>query len=72
MYEKGQNYTVTCKSNNPDILADNGRISSIPRNTQTVSYTVTVKDNYSTWTIYWIKQKALTKVGAFKINAKNN
>ena len=44
MYEKGQNYTVTCKSNNPDILADNGRISSIPRNTQTVSYTVTVKD----------------------------
>lgn len=44
MYEKGQNYTVTCKSNNPDILADNGRILSIPRNTQTVSYTVTVKD----------------------------
>ena len=44
LYQNGQNYTITCKSNNPDILSDNGRIKSIPRYTQTVSYTVTVTD----------------------------
>ena len=38
-------YTVTCKSNNPDILSDNGRIVSIPRYSTTVSYTVTVTNN---------------------------
>ena len=44
LYAKSNNYTITCKSNNPDILQDNGRIINIPNYTQTVSYTVTVQN----------------------------
>ncbi len=44
LYAKSSNYTITCKSNNPDILQDNGRIINIPNYTQTVSYTVTVQN----------------------------
>ncbi len=44
-YEIMKNYndvTITCESNNPDILADNGTIKAAPEVTTTVSYTVTV------------------------------
>ncbi len=41
----GSNYTITSKSNNPDILSDNGRIISFPKKTTTVSYTVTITNN---------------------------
>ena len=36
---------MTCQSNNPEILADNGRIIKVPNSTTTVSYTVTVTNN---------------------------
>ena len=38
-------YTITSKSNNPELLSDNGRILAIPKYSTTVSYTVTVKNN---------------------------
>ena len=38
-------YTITCKSNNPDIISDNGRVLQVPRYSTTVSYTVTVTNN---------------------------
>ena len=41
---KMQDYEITCKSNNPEILSDNGRILKQPNYTQNVSYTVTVKN----------------------------
>ncbi|MBR2891956.1 MAG: N-acetylmuramoyl-L-alanine amidase [Bacilli bacterium] len=45
MLTQMSDYSITCKSNNPDILSDNGRIVSIPRYSTTVSYTVTVTNN---------------------------
>ena len=39
------NYTITAKSNNPELLQDNGRILAIPKYSTSVSYTVTVKNN---------------------------
>lgn len=44
-FTKNGNYTITCKSNNPTYLADNGRIKGIPFETTTVNYTVTVTNN---------------------------
>jgi uncharacterized repeat protein (TIGR02543 family) len=41
-YQQMKDYTISCKSNNPEILSDNGRIISIPKYTTSVSYTVTV------------------------------
>ena len=43
-------YTITCKSNNPELLQDNGRIVAIPKYSTTVSYTVTVKNNQTSET----------------------
>ena len=45
LLDLGSNYTITAKSNNPDILGDNGRIISFPKKTTTVSYTVTITNN---------------------------
>lgn len=39
------NYSISMVSNNPDILNNKGRITSIPTQTTTVSYTVTVTNN---------------------------
>ena len=40
-----QDYTITCKSNNPELLSDDGRVLEVPNYTTTVSYTLTVKNN---------------------------
>lgn len=44
LYNDLANYEISCKSNNKDILDDNGRIINIPDYSTTVSYTVSVKD----------------------------
>lgn len=46
----GDRYKITCKSNNPDLVQDNGRVLSIPYYTTTVSYTVTVLDTQTNQT----------------------
>ena len=42
---KLEDYTITCKSNNPELLSDDGRVLEVPNYTTTVSYTLTVKNN---------------------------
>lgn len=39
---KDGNYTISVKSNDPDILDDNGRIKFIPLETRNVSYTISI------------------------------
>lgn len=41
----GDKYTISCKSNTPELVQDNGRLIKVPNYTQTASYTVTVKNN---------------------------
>ncbi len=45
LLQQMSNYTITMESNNPEILDNNGRITKLPNETTTVSYTVTVKNN---------------------------
>lgn len=45
LLQQMSNYTITMKSNNPEILDNNGRIINVPNQTTTVSYTVTVANN---------------------------
>ena len=40
-----KDYSISCQSNNPDILDDSGRIINIPNSTTTVSYTLTITNN---------------------------
>ena len=42
---KLQDYTITCKSNNPELVSDNGRVLDVPNASTTVSYTLTITNN---------------------------
>ena len=45
LYQTMGDYTISCKSSNPDVLSDNGRIVNVPNYTETVTYTLTIKNN---------------------------
>lgn len=45
LYKNMSNYTITCVSSNKKLLDDNGRIVKVPDYTETVTYTLTVKNN---------------------------
>ena len=45
LYKNMSNYTITCESSNKELLDDNGRIVNVPDYTETVTYTLKVKNN---------------------------
>ena len=45
LYKTMSNYTITCVSSNKDLASDNGRVTTMPNYTETVTYTLTVKNN---------------------------
>ncbi|MBQ4571034.1 MAG: InlB B-repeat-containing protein [Bacilli bacterium] len=45
LYKTMSNYTITCVSSNKDLASDNGRVVKVPNYTETVTYTLTVKNN---------------------------
>ncbi len=45
LYQTMQDYTITCVSSNKDLLDDSGRVLKVPNYTETVTYTLTVKNN---------------------------
>ena len=38
-------YTITCVSSNKELVSDNGRVLKVPNYTETVTYTLTIKNN---------------------------
>ncbi|MBE6131029.1 MAG: hypothetical protein E7183_04845 [Erysipelotrichaceae bacterium] len=45
LYQTMSNYTITNVSSNKDLVSDNGRVTKVPNYTETVTYTLTVKNN---------------------------
>ena len=45
LYTTMQDYTITSVSSNKDLAQDNGRVLNMPNYTETVTYTLTVKNN---------------------------
>ena len=45
LYKTMQDYTITSVSSNKEYLQDSGRVSKMPNYTETVTYTLTVKNN---------------------------
>jgi N-acetylmuramoyl-L-alanine amidase CwlA len=45
LYKNMSDYTITCKSSNPELVSDNGRVLKVPNYTETVTYTLTIKNN---------------------------
>jgi N-acetylmuramoyl-L-alanine amidase CwlA len=45
LYQNMSDYTITCESSNKELLDDNGRIVNVPDYTETVTYTLKVKNN---------------------------
>ena len=45
LYKTMSDYTITCVSSNKELVSDNGRVLKVPNYTETVTYTLTIKNN---------------------------